>query len=260
MWHDSESVGAMPIAAPMTLDSPYEVLGVSEAASPDALRRAYRKLALRYHPDRNPDDAAAAEQFLRVKTAYEQVATVDPDAGFDAERVVTEMQQAAIEAERRRRGPAEMGRAWQQVRVPLVRSRADRVREALGTPAARGAGGFAVAGLGAGLSGAIPLWAAGLGVLAVAVAAARFAVPDDADWAVETHWQGLRDLRYDVLVGWAEIHSVTVGDGVLDLGIGGAAADRLAGALPPSAFARPGVIRLPVAEPTQLAALVRGQV
>ncbi|WP_412068673.1 J domain-containing protein [Rubrivirga sp. IMCC43871] len=245
----------MTIADP----SPYAVLGVPETATPDALRRAYRTLALRFHPDRNPGDAAAAEQFIRIKTAYEQVAPVDPDAGFDAERVVTEMQRAAVEAERRRSGPTELGRAWQQVRVPLVRSRADRVRKALETPIARVAAGLSAAVLGVGLSGAVPLWAAGLAVLALAAAAAWFAAPDDADWAVETHWRGLRDLRYDVLVGWTEIHAVTVGDGVLDLVLGAAAADRLARALPPSAFASPGVVRLPVAEPDRLAALVWGQ-
>ncbi|WP_412062061.1 J domain-containing protein [Rubrivirga sp. IMCC45206] len=240
--------------------SPYAVLGVPETATPAALRRAYRTLALRFHPDRNPGDAGAAEAFLKVQAAYEQVAPADPDAGFDAERVVAEMQRAAHEAERRRHGPTEMGRAWQQVRVPLVRSRVDRVREALETPLARGAAGLAVAALGAGLSGAVPLWAAGLAVLAVGAAAARLAGPDDGDWAVETHWQGLRDLRYDVLVRWTEIHAVTVGDGVLDVVLASAAADRLARALPPAAFASPGVVRLPVAEPARLAALIRGQV
>lgn len=246
-------------AMPGTTASPYAVLGVPETAPPAVLRRAHRRLALRYHPDRNPGDAAAREAFLEVQAAYEAVAPVDPDAGFDAERVVAEMQQAAQEAERRRRGAAGLGRAWQQVHVPLVRGRAERVREALTAPATRAVAGLAVAALGAALAGALPAWGAALGVVAVAAVAARAATPDGAVWAVETHWQGLRDLRYDVLVAWGEIGDVSVSEGALDLTLRAAAADRLGRALPASAFSAPGVYRLALADPARLAAIVRGQ-
>ena len=49
----------------------YEVLGVGRSASPEELKRAYRKLALQFHPDRNPDDPQAEPLFKEVNEAYE---------------------------------------------------------------------------------------------------------------------------------------------------------------------------------------------
>lgn len=48
----------------------YQILGLERGASPQAIKSAYRRLALQYHPDRNPDPAAA-QQFVRIKRAYE---------------------------------------------------------------------------------------------------------------------------------------------------------------------------------------------
>ena len=48
----------------------YQILGVTEGSSEDQIRRQYRKLAMQYHPDRNPDDPGAEEKFKEVAEAY----------------------------------------------------------------------------------------------------------------------------------------------------------------------------------------------
>ena len=49
----------------------YEVLGVNRDASEDDFKKSYRKLAMKFHPDRNPDNPKAEEQFKEAKEAYE---------------------------------------------------------------------------------------------------------------------------------------------------------------------------------------------
>lgn len=55
------------------MKDPYQVLGVSRDASDDEIKRAYRRLAKQYHPDRNPGDAAAAKKMQEINAAYEQI-------------------------------------------------------------------------------------------------------------------------------------------------------------------------------------------
>ncbi len=61
----------------------YEVLGVAKDADENTIKRAYRKMAMKYHPDRNPDDNAAAESFREVTEAYEVLTDANKRARYD---------------------------------------------------------------------------------------------------------------------------------------------------------------------------------
>ena len=61
----------------------YEVLGVSRDANDDELKKAYRRLAMKNHPDRNPDDAAAEERFKKGKEAYEVLSDARKRPAYD---------------------------------------------------------------------------------------------------------------------------------------------------------------------------------
>lgn len=61
----------------------YEVLGLQKNASESDLKKAYRRLAMKYHPDRNPDDTEAEIQFKEIKTAYEVLTDPQKRAAYD---------------------------------------------------------------------------------------------------------------------------------------------------------------------------------
>jgi len=68
-FHDKRRSNHSTVVKSSRRQSPYEVLGVSPSATPNEIKRAYRKLALKYHPDVNKE-AFAQEKFMRIKHAY----------------------------------------------------------------------------------------------------------------------------------------------------------------------------------------------
>ena len=61
----------------------YDVLGVSKSASASEIKKAYRKLAIKYHPDKNPGDKQAEEKFKEAAEAYEVLSNTEKKQRYD---------------------------------------------------------------------------------------------------------------------------------------------------------------------------------
>src|SRR2546430_16043808 len=61
----------------------YEVLGIGRGTSEEEIKRAYRKLAVKFHPDKNPDDPHAEEKFKELGEAYDVLMDADKRAAYD---------------------------------------------------------------------------------------------------------------------------------------------------------------------------------
>jgi len=67
----------------MAKEDYYDILGISKNASPEEIKKAYRKMALKYHPDKNPNDKEAEEKFKLAADAYEVLSNPEKKAKYD---------------------------------------------------------------------------------------------------------------------------------------------------------------------------------
>lgn len=68
------------------MENPYQILGVAQDAAPEAIKKAYRQLAKRYHPDKNAGDAQAAETFKRITEAYDVLSNPEKRRLYDSQQ------------------------------------------------------------------------------------------------------------------------------------------------------------------------------
>lgn len=79
----------------MSTIDPYEVLGVKRSSTLDEIKSAYRKKALKLHPDRNPNDPSAEESFKRVSLAYSLIGDLDSRKSYDESERIRQSEKSA---------------------------------------------------------------------------------------------------------------------------------------------------------------------
>src|SRR5688500_11582724 len=113
----------------MAKDDYYELLGVQRGVTADELKKAYRKKAVQYHPDKNPGNKEAEEMFKKISHAYEVLSDADKRAAYD--------RYGAAAFEGASAGPRGSGGAGGGFHDPF-----DIFREVFGQQGGRGGGGI----------------------------------------------------------------------------------------------------------------------
>ena len=65
------------------MENYYDILGVHKNATADEIKKAYRTLAFKYHPDRNPGDTVAEEKFKKITVAYDTLSDPEKKKNYD---------------------------------------------------------------------------------------------------------------------------------------------------------------------------------
>ena len=72
-------------------EDPYRTLGVTKDSTDAEIKRAYRKLARQYHPDRNPNDTASEERFKSIQNAYDMIGSSESRREWDQQKRMENM-------------------------------------------------------------------------------------------------------------------------------------------------------------------------